>query len=191
MISLNTCKYLNEWLGNLFSNESVYKIGVGLKNDLEVLYKSYPHMSCFSQPMKSEIELLDCFHALYPTKRSGGLAGIAERLFGRTLCKVEQVSDWSRRPLRKAQLHYAALDAHIEIYIWQKFEESIIEQGRSVEEFLRNLKKKRGEKGMEPEVKCKRCNSRMHDTTDCDKGVKCKFCSVFGHRVKECSSVNT
>jgi ribonuclease D len=41
---------------------------------------------------------------------SVGLASIAERHFGVNLPKDEQRSDWSRRPLRSQQLHYAAAD---------------------------------------------------------------------------------
>jgi len=36
------------------------------------------------------------------------------------LSKIEQLSDWNRRPLRKAQIHYAALDAFILIILYEK-----------------------------------------------------------------------
>lgn len=32
---------------------------------------------------------------------------------GKELCKDQTLTNWKRRPLRKNQLHYAALDAHI------------------------------------------------------------------------------
>ncbi len=42
--------------------------------------------------------------------RSVGLAALVEQHFGVTLSKDQQRTDWSRRPLRPAQLHYAASD---------------------------------------------------------------------------------
>lgn len=190
MLSLNKSQYLNSWLTSMFQNLSLLKIGVGFKNDLSCLHSSYPHMTCFKEGIKSYIEIIDSYRALYPTKRPGGLAGIAEDLFGKTLCKVEQLSNWTRRPLRKAQLHYAALDAHIQIYIWKKFKESIQDQGRSPDEFLESLNDKTEsrvqEGGMEPKVICTNCSSKLHNTRDCDRGAKCKFCSVFGHNTDGC-----
>lgn len=44
---------------------------------------------------------------------SEGLASLVKRTLHRPLCKAEQRSCWHRRPLRAAQRHYAALDAHV------------------------------------------------------------------------------
>ena len=48
---------------------------------------------------------------------------IVEDLYpGKNLCKVEQMSNWERRPLRKSQMHYAMLDAFVLIDIVEKLE---------------------------------------------------------------------
>lgn len=42
-----------------------------------------------------------------------GLAAVCQRELGITINKELQMSDWSKRPLSKAQIEYAALDAHV------------------------------------------------------------------------------
>ncbi len=45
---------------------------------------------------------------------------MVEYFLGKKLSKFEQCSNWENRPLRKAQLHYAAMDAFILIKIYEK-----------------------------------------------------------------------
>ncbi|TYZ59519.1 hypothetical protein PybrP1_009421 [[Pythium] brassicae (nom. inval.)] len=45
------------------------------------------------------------------------LTGISELYLGKPLDKRARLSDWERRPLTRAQLHYAALDAHVLVRI--------------------------------------------------------------------------
>jgi ribonuclease D len=33
-------------------------------------------------------------------------------MVGKAICKQERMSDWEKRPLRKAQQHYGSLDAY-------------------------------------------------------------------------------
>ena len=49
-----------------------------------------------------------------------GLSKLALKHFSKPLSKYEQMSGWSIRPFRRAQLHYAALDAHILIRLLAK-----------------------------------------------------------------------
>uniref|UniRef100_A0A914QTD9 3'-5' exonuclease domain-containing protein n=1 Tax=Panagrolaimus davidi TaxID=227884 RepID=A0A914QTD9_9BILA len=50
-----------------------------------------------------------------------GLASVCARVLGKKLDKSEQCSVWDRRPLRKTQLRYAALDAFCILMILDKF----------------------------------------------------------------------
>ncbi|POM73291.1 Putative uclease mut-7 [Phytophthora palmivora] len=51
-----------------------------------------------------------------------GLTAIAETYLGLPLDKRARMSDWERRPLTQAQLHYAALDAHVLVQLYYKMQ---------------------------------------------------------------------
>ncbi|KAG7398293.1 Exonuclease mut-7 [Phytophthora boehmeriae] len=52
-----------------------------------------------------------------------GLTAVAEAYLGLPLDKRARMSDWERRPLTQAQLHYAALDAQVLVQIYYKMQE--------------------------------------------------------------------
>ncbi len=62
--------------------------------------------------------------------RSFSLASVSEHLFGVTLDKTYQQSDWRRRPLSREQLNYAALDAEVALRVYQELTDRLEREGR-------------------------------------------------------------
>ena len=59
-----------------------------------------------------------------------GLAAIAERHFGVKMSKEQQRTDWSRRPLKRAQIEYAAGDVEYLIELSQRLERELRQKKR-------------------------------------------------------------
>lgn len=60
---------------------------------------------------------------------SYSLAGVVAHLFGIELDKSYQKSNWKRRPLTRAQLEYAAMDAHITLRVYDELRRILTERG--------------------------------------------------------------
>src|SRR5262249_60104639 len=71
--------------------------------------------------------------------RSFSLASVSEHLFGLPMDKSYQQSDWRRRPLSRAQLDYAALDASIALRVYQELSAKL-EKGGQLEAGLTSAK---------------------------------------------------
>jgi ribonuclease D len=61
---------------------------------------------------------------------SYSLASVTAHLFGIELDKSFQKSNWRRRPLTRAQLEYAAMDAHITLRVYDELRRILEEQGK-------------------------------------------------------------
>jgi ribonuclease D len=60
---------------------------------------------------------------------SYSLAGVVAHLFGIELDKSYQKSNWTRRPLTRAQLEYAAMDAHITLRVYDELQRILTDRG--------------------------------------------------------------
>ena len=64
------------------------------------------------------------------TLGSHSLASLCEHLFGLPIDKSLQKSNWRRRPLTRAQIEYAALDARMSLLLYGELSRMLAEEGR-------------------------------------------------------------
>ena len=65
------------------------------------------------------IDLIDIYQHKF-WEKAPSLKDLCLKFLGKKLCKYEQCSNWENRPLRKRQLHYAALDALVCVSLYKK-----------------------------------------------------------------------
>jgi len=121
---------LNEALRRLFRSPAILKVGFCFSSDFVRLRHSYLGLSCFDAIValrdldRIGSEGTDAFCADLATlvgrtsvRRRGrltvGLAQLVAVFLGRAFDKRPRCSDWEARPLTRAQIEYAALDAWV------------------------------------------------------------------------------
>ncbi len=83
------------------------------------------------------------------TLASHSLAALSEHLFGLPIDKTLQKSNWRRRPLTRAQIEYAALDARMALLVYDELSRLLALEGR-LELALRVSELAPAEPGKEP-----------------------------------------
>lgn len=121
---------LQEFLAEVFAQESIVKVIHNAKFEIGFLRQFVGRRlkisKVFDTMLASQLitagyfvmeysKLAKSLKRKYPNHK---LSDLARRLLGRSLDKVEQVSDWSAPDLTEAQIRYAALDAAILLDIY-------------------------------------------------------------------------
>ncbi|CAK81212.1 unnamed protein product (macronuclear) [Paramecium tetraurelia] len=113
---VNSIKY-QQFLVQYASSDCL-KIGQNIKMDFLCLLVQIGKQDV---DLRNFIELSQLFRQKYPDEKKTNLSFQCQRLLGKELDKVEQISHWQKRPLRSAQIHYAALDAIICLHLYNHY----------------------------------------------------------------------
>ena len=123
MFKLKGTAGTEEWrhLAALFANPRIIKVGFDLKQDSLMLK---PYVASYEDGKGGVVDLMRVATGLKDGTGTSSLANLVNQLLGYPLSKVEQRSNWETRPLRKAQIVYAATDAHVlvELALLPKFQ---------------------------------------------------------------------
>lgn len=107
---------LSTALSPLLSSPDTRLLGVGIAPDLRALSRFYGRqVPCFAAPVRGVQEL----SGLGGSRARWGLRQLAAHYAGVPLPKRLARSNWARRPLRDAQLEYAARDARVALAIYR------------------------------------------------------------------------
>ena len=90
-------------------------LGHGMKSDINTISGDLKAFFLKKQYLDVQVIYKEKYSQFCPN-----LSQLCRDFLSRDLCKGEQMSNWERRPLRKRQLHYAALDAFILLKIYDK-----------------------------------------------------------------------
>ena len=101
----------------LFEDPNIQKVGHTFSSDVGVLRASFQN-----QPIDF-VNVINIDEAFVVKGQKLGLAKIVKEVFNKELSKFNQQSNWKKRPLRRGQIHYAALDAVSVLHLLKKTRE--------------------------------------------------------------------
>ncbi|XP_071443856.1 exonuclease mut-7 homolog isoform X2 [Hetaerina americana] len=129
---------------NILENRNIVKIGFDMGADKSMVLQSMPLLQGFGG--SSFLDLSSLWRILVNTysfefhtqvdkeQSSKGLSHLVYLCFGKSLDKSDQFSNWEKRPLRRSQKLYAALDAYCLLEVYDFLKKSSIEQNIVFEE---------------------------------------------------------
>ncbi|KRX09932.1 Ribonuclease H-like domain [Pseudocohnilembus persalinus] len=113
-------KQFQQLMEFLIESENIKIVGQDIHGDFQHLEREIQLSK--NLEFKEIIDLKQAFLYCYENETKSSLAHITKILLGKNLSKIEQCSGWYNRPLRKSQIHYAALDAFICLKLWQEIQ---------------------------------------------------------------------
>ena len=134
MIKLSNSEYLDEVLSTLFTKDDTKVIAMDFQNDIKEITMRSKSFT-FTSKLNNLYDIGSIYCTLNNMKLKWSLTKITQHIIGKGIWKVEQISNWERRPLRNSQLHYAALDAYILTVLFNMLSEEWINHGIDVERF--------------------------------------------------------
>ena len=143
---------LQRFANSILYSSDIVKIGYSFSQDLMRLQGSLPALkdsfNIFASQIIDADEFVNNFQLHHKdlfenlsaaedkSKKSKGLSELVRKLFGKPLDKSECLSNWDRRPLREAQLKYAALDAYVLVQIYDLIDEKCKKENLDINDFL-------------------------------------------------------
>jgi uncharacterized protein with PIN domain/uncharacterized protein Usg len=115
-IALKNNDILYEFCLKFFGSKEIEKIGHTFTSDIKCLKSTFQ-----DKPMEFE-NIINIDEGFIEGKQKMGLAAIVKKVYSKEFSKYNQQSNWDRRPLRKSQIHYAALDAVATLNVFLKIQ---------------------------------------------------------------------
>lgn len=133
-ISLQKNKVFIQFVKDFFASDTIVKIGHTFSSDVSVLNQTFDCTVEFNNIVNID--------KIVSSQGMGnqvlGLARMCQEMLGKKLDKFNQRSNWCQRPLRKSQLHYAALDAVSCLEIYNRVLTSNYPENIVIKEELKN-----------------------------------------------------
>ena len=118
----------------LLISEDVMKLGIGLENDIRLIqknifdheYQEQKNLCYMNYHVAEMVNFVDLQKLYLKSDNQDSLIDkkssqkhICSEVLKKDLSKCDQVSYWLRNPLRKSQVHYAAMDAYILLELYK------------------------------------------------------------------------
>lgn len=113
----NELKFI-EFFKQLLSNPKHVIVGHSVASDIKYIERTMK-----IEAVEGVIDIAKLFKEKFPNEAQTSLAFMTHFMIGKYLSKYEQRSNWNRRPLKKTQAHYAALDAQVCLILFQMLKE--------------------------------------------------------------------
>ena len=118
MLKLRDNEVLDKALAEILAHDKSVTVTVGYRYELETFSQEFPKMR-FWRLIAHVIDIQREYARVMPDRQFSTWTSIIKDFLGHQRCTVEYNSDFSRRPLRLAQKHFAALDVNVLVKVME------------------------------------------------------------------------